>query len=165
MKNPVCIVTFLFLFGWSTVSFAELTPGARYFTGKVKLGISQTTTCYVEVLFTPDLSRITTRSISTLQHVSPAGEPIWVGLGPYTANFLAARSLYRYQDATPGAPVKDLVVNTSGPAAPIKYGVLFWHASAGHHDPIVCDGLTEATSPADLQVIDEAFARFDSLKP
>ena len=146
-------------------SHAALTPGARYFSGKVKVGLVQSTDCYVEVLFAPDFSRITTRSVSTLQHLSSSGELIWVGLGPYTANWLPARALYRYQDATPGATIKDLVVNTNGPATPIKYAVLFWHAQFGHHDPVVCDGLIEAKSPADLQAMEEAFANFDNLKP
>ncbi|NJM10295.1 MAG: hypothetical protein HC883_05400 [Bdellovibrionaceae bacterium] len=61
--------------------------------------------------------------------------------------------------------MKDLVVNTVGQTTPIKYGVLYWHAEAGHHDPIFCGNLTEATSSADLKAMDEVFANFDNLKP
>jgi hypothetical protein len=165
MRHSGILLALCVLLAWSISSHAALTPGARYFSGQVRVGLAQSTVCRVEIVFSPDLGSVTTRSISTLQHLSNTGELIWVGLGPYKANFLAARALYRYQDPTPGAIVKDLVLNTAGPAAPTKYSVLYWHNDFSHHDPMVCDRLVEATSPADLQAMDEAFANFDSLKP
>jgi len=149
----------------SLTAWANLTPGARQFTGQVDVNSSAPTPCYVEILYSPDLSAITVRSISTLQHLSPSGELIWVALGSYTASFVGPKSLYRYQDGTPGATVKDLVVNTNPQTSPTKHGVLFWHAQAGHHDPVICENLTEVTSPEGLVAIDEVFAKFDELKP
>ncbi len=160
------ILVFLSLFTvWSFHASAALTPGARYFAGQVKVHLSQPTVCYVEALYSPDLSGAVFRSVSTLPHLSAAGQPVWITVGPYAAQFLPARSLYRYQDAAPGAKVKDLVVNVAGPATPVKFGILYWHAEAGHHDPVVCDGLRELSQAAELKAVEEAFARFENPAP
>lgn len=148
-----------------SVSHAQLTPGARYYTGLVKVANSQPTICYVEALFSNDLGQVQTRAISTLPHLSSSGQLSWFAVGPYTANFFIQRSLYRYQDPTPRALVKDLVVNISNEGVPLKHAILFWHTSAGHHDPVVCDGLIEKTSVQELQDLEQAFSRFDELKP
>lgn len=157
---------FLFLFTIApSLTLAALTPGARVFTGETRIGLAARSPCYVELLYSGDLASVTTRSITPLPHTATNGETSWVALGPYTASFVPSRSLYRYQDATPAALVKDLVVMTPGGSLPTKYAVLFWHAEASHHDPISCERLTEATSPQDLQTISDAFANFEQLKP
>lgn len=148
----------------ASVSHAGLTAGARYFNGVVKAQFGQDTPCYVEVLYSPDLNQVTTRSISSLPHLSPSGEQIWIGLGPVTANFLPDNGIYRFQDPNPGAPVKDLVLYTSGQTNPVKLGALYWHAEGGHHDPVFCESLVEATTPEALAAIDAVFATFDGLK-
>ena len=166
MKKAVSdVLAVLIAYLVSPLALANLTPGARYFTGQVNVNMGQPTTCYIETLYSPDLSMLAVRSISTLQHLSPAGQPIWVALGPYTATFFAAKNLYRFQDAAPGATVKDIVINTNGQSNPIKYGVLYWHADAGHHDPIFCENLTESATPSELEAIGRVFANFDSMKP
>ena len=142
----------------------DLTPGARYFSGQMNVSFSAPTACYLELLYSPDLSTVTVRSISTLPHLSTSGQPVLVGLGPYNARFLAPRGLYRYQDSTPGATVRDLIINTSGQTTPTRLGVQYWHAEAGHHDPMFCDGLSEATSQSQLEVMDAVFANFENIK-
>lgn len=153
------------LLTFKSVAHAELTPGARYFSGQVKVARSQPTTCSVEMLFSRNAGQVQVRSISTLQHLSSAGQLIWIGVGPYTANYFMDRSLYRYQDQTPRALVKDLVVNLSTQGTPTKHAILYWHNQAGHHDPVICEGLVEKTSAQDLREVEKAFARFDELKP
>lgn len=150
---------------FTSYAFAQLTPDARYFSGQVKVARSQPTTCYVEMLFSRNGGQVQVRSISTLQHLSSVGQLIWIGVGPHTANFFMERSLYRYQDQTPRALVKDLVINLSSQGTPLKHAILYWHNQAGHHDPVICDTLTEKTSAQDLREVEKAFARFDELKP
>jgi hypothetical protein len=163
-KLSNCLTALLF-FMFSAIAQADLKPGARYFTGQINVNLSQPTTCYLEAFYSQDLSILEVRSISTLQHLSTAGQAIWVALGPYTANYIAAKSLYRFQDPAPKATVKDIVINTSGQVTPIKYGFLFWHAEAGHHDPVFCENLVENSSSSQLEAIDKVFSNFDSMKP
>ena len=149
----------------SSLAMAGLSPGAKYYTGEVKIPLTPSSVCYVEVIYSADLTQLSVRSISTLPHLSSDGAQIWIALGPYVANFLPTRALYRYQDLTPGALVKDLVVQTADQHTPTKHSVLYWHAQAGHHDPVICDTLNEKTSPEDLQKVDEVFSEFDNLRP
>ncbi|MFN8845459.1 MAG: hypothetical protein ACK5V3_01535 [Bdellovibrionales bacterium] len=161
-KIPFIILGLLFIGPYSQ---AQLLPEARYFTGTVKVVRGQTTTCYLEALFSRDLGQVQTRLISTLQHLSPSNQLIWIAVGPITSNFSFQRSLYRFQDPTPRALVKDLVVNVSSQGTPLKHALLYWHSSAGHHDPVVCDGLVEKTSSQELREVEQAFSRFNQLKP
>lgn len=155
---------FYSLFMFSISGKADLTPGARYFTGKVKVAMSEPTKCFVEALYSGDGSQITARSILTLPHLSASSELIWAAVGPYTANYLPTKSLYRYQDTTVAAPVKDMVIQTVNMTTPTKFAVLYWHAEAGHHDPITCEDLVESTTPEQLVEADDAFADFDKIK-
>jgi hypothetical protein len=163
LRSFFVVISLLLTIG--SIANAELKPGAHYFSGQVKVARSQPTTCYVEMLFSRNAGQAQVRSISTLQHLSAAGQLIWIGVGPYTANYFMERSLYRYQDQTPRALVKDLVVNLSNQGTPLKHAILFWHNQAGHHDPVICEDLIEKTSAQDLREVEKAFARFDELKP
>lgn len=156
---------FSVVLAFSVSSQAALIPGAQYFKGQVQVGRGQLTTCYVEILNSEAANQIQVRSISTLQHLSSSGQLIWVGVGPFVAQFVPARMLYRYQDATPRALVKDMVVNLSAQGLPTKHAILYWHNQAGHHDPVVCDKLISQTSAQELLEVETAFSRFDELKP
>lgn len=136
--------------GFHFAASAELTPGARYFSG--------TNNCSVELLFSADQMQATVRVMSPSPHFVPSSQTEWISAGPHTARYIASRSLYRFQDSAPGAPVKDLIVYASGPGNPTRLSFLYWHA--GHHDPVHCQNLTEATTAEQLQEMEERFAEF-----
>lgn len=148
----------------AVASHAELVPGARYFVGNVKISMSEPSKCFVETVYSSDLSQVTTRSIKTLAHLSAEGAQVQIAVGPYTADYIAAKSLYRYKDATVAATVKDLVLNTTNQTTPTQFAILYWHAQAGHHDPIKCEELVESTTVEQLAEVEQAFAEFENLK-
>jgi hypothetical protein len=146
------------------VSHAELVPGARYFIGNVKVFMSEPSKCFVETVYSADLAQVTVRSIKTLPHLSAEGALTWIAVGPYAADYVAAKSLYRYKDAATAAPVKDMVLNTTNQTTPHQYAILYWHAQAGHHDPIKCEELIESVTVEQLAEVEQAFAEFENLK-
>lgn len=149
---------------FSMVSRAALNPEARYYTGKIKVFMSNPVACYVEVVSPSNSSQVKTRAVMSLPHLSSQGQTIPLAVGAYVAQFVASKSLYRYQDTTPAAPVKDLVLNVVNNIVAKKFSILYWHKSAGHHDPIVCDDLVEAVNPESLQIMDDVFSRFEDIQ-
>lgn len=143
---------------------ADLLPGGRYFTGKVKGAPGSSATCYIELLYSQDLNALQTRSITVLPHGASPSELEWIAVGPYVAQFVGARSLYRFQDSAPRALVRDLAIHTVNRVTPTRYAMLVWHDEAAHHDPVVCESLVEKTSAGDLAEMERVFSRFDDLK-
>lgn len=162
MLRTSMALSFFILLSASSASWAELTPGAKFFIGRAGAHSTSTAKCYVELLYSANLAEVSARLISPLEHFSPSGASIWVAVGPYTARYIASRSLYRYQDATPGARVKDLVIHTNGPTNPTRLSFLFWHAEAGHHDPVHCQNLKEAQTAEELNEVEDRFKEFES---
>lgn len=154
----------LFLASLLLVSFssarAQLNPQAHYSVGEVRVHSSVPVPCYVETVFSEDFTRATVRAVAALEHLNSQGQVTWAAVGPYTGQFFNSRSLYRYQDPTPDALIKDIVLNVDANFSPQKLSLLYWHAEGAHHDPIRCDHLIQQTSPEQLQHVADIFERF-----
>lgn len=68
MKNYLVLIGIFFL-NFFTLRMLRERPVRAIFAGQVKVGVNNPTPCYVEVLYSSNLTEIQTRSISTLQHL------------------------------------------------------------------------------------------------
>jgi hypothetical protein len=118
--------------------------------------------CYVEVKYSDDLSQVTVRAVAPHPHESSAGVIVNLAMGPLIANYNSGGKFYRFQDNADGAPVKDMVLNTSVQTQPTKYGALILHGN--HHDPLICESLSGVTTDPNLQTIKDIFSDFENLK-
>lgn len=117
----------------------------QYFKGQVQIHLSTPQTCYVEISSAAP-AQVQIRAVTPLEHLSSTGEVLWISVGPYIASALPNRPLYRYQDPTPGALIKDLVLQLNDQAQPQQLSLLYWHSEGAHHDPVRCQNLTPADS-------------------
>ncbi len=154
-----------------STSLAELNPVATYYIGEVETKEVipgrdikiEITSCFLETVTLSEGLKMRIRVVSALQHFSKTGELIYVALGPYDTNFIQRNGLfaYAYLDRTDAALVKSAAVLTTAEKEIQNYSFRYWHAEAGHHDPVNCKNLIKVTTSEDLLEVEEAFMRFE----
>ncbi len=89
---------------------------------------------------------------------------VWLSVEPRLANLIEIkdkdeiRLLYRFQDPTPAAKYKDLVLLLDGESNYFQFAVRYWHAT--HYDPVVCKDLIEQKSDQEINDFLAVFPAF-----
>lgn len=133
-----------------------------YFTGVEKSPKGELGPCYLELDYTDDLSQVTVRAVAPHPHESTAAAIVNLAMGPMVATYNSSAKIYRFQDNTDAAAVKDMVLYVEPQQNPSKYGALILHGN--HHDPLFCEAVVPVTEPAALNNIKTIFDNFDSIK-
>lgn len=147
----------LLIFGLINYPGSVQAASVNYYKGEVKVHLYGSHPCYVEVDESLKDQQLIVKAITPLEHLSSTGEITWISVGAYAAALLPGKNIYRYQNATPGAPIKDLVINVGPQRELEKLSLLYWHAEASHYDPIRCLHLTRPSSSQEADEIAKLF--------
>lgn len=135
------------------------TIDALYFKGIKKAPLTgDLGPCYVELIYSADLSQVTVRAVAPHPHESTPQSIVNLSMGPTIATYNAAGKFYRFQDPADATPIKDMVLNVDPQQNPSKYGALILHGN--HHDPLFCESLVPAIDPATLNEAKNIFDNF-----
>jgi hypothetical protein len=155
MKSLLVSIVFLF----SMISWAQMSAPV-YFVGEQKVSKSVSEECFLELQYSADETQVQLRGILTNSH-----EGKYVTVGSLQANYMFVagsiqKNAYYFQDKTPKAPVKQLVLIAENPQAPSSLSAAIFHD--GHHDPIACENLNVAEGD-ELNEAIEFFAEFETI--
>ena len=132
-----------------------------YFIGEQKVSAVDSAECFVELKYSSDNKQVTLRGIVTNSHeghLAPVGELV----ADFT--FIGGsiqKNGYYFQDKTPQAAVKQLVLIAEDALAPTSLTAAIFHD--GHHDPVSCENLAMAQGDELTEAL-ELFADFDHLE-
>ncbi len=117
--------------------------------------------CFVELKYSTDRKQVTLRGIVTNSHeghLAPVGELIadyiFIG-GAFQKNG------YYFQDKTPQASIKQLVLIAEDSQTPTSLTAAIFHD--GHHDPVTCENLMFAENEELVEAM-ELFEDFENLE-
>lgn len=144
-------ITFLAFSLLSLVAQAQNAP--VYYKGTEALPFASPMDCFVEAVYSADLSSVQLRAL--IPHPHEAGHPV-EAIGPFEATYNSA-GYYRFQSTEAAPQVKDVLLTAATPGVATKYGALLLHGS--HNDPLFCESLTALEGDAQQEAID-AFAGF-----
>ncbi|MBY0385290.1 hypothetical protein K2X05_09040, partial [bacterium] len=116
--------------------------------------------CFLELKYSADQKMVELRAVVTNAH---EGHLAPIGSLQAQYQFIGGsiqKNGYYFQDKTPQAPVKQLVLIAEDPQNPATLIAAIFHD--GHHDPVTCEGIIEATD-AELVEATDLFANFDHL--
>lgn len=153
-------VVVLSLLAMSCLSYAQFsTP--TYLIGEQKVSAVDSKECFIELKYSSDQKQVSLKAIVTNTH-----ENHLIPIGELLADYMFVagsiqKNAYYFQDKTPKAPVKQLLLVAEDPIAPNVLTALVFHD--GHHDPVSCDNLSEATGDKLIEATD-LFANFDNLE-
>lgn len=131
-----------------------------YYTGTQKLNPAQTVPCFVELKSTEVPTSYEMRAILTQPHLA---ESVGIGSLVLQQKFLGGSiqsNGYSYDDATPGAIIKQVIVfgDASNPFQEMRAALLH----EGHHDPVSC-GQLQLVTQDQVDAVKANFDNFDEL--
>ncbi len=143
--------------GTSTVAIAP-----QYFQGTQLVNRNVTSTCFVEVTVSADGATVDMRAIVTHPHkVQEDPATALVGVGVQLQQKFLGGSIqangYAYEDATPSAPIKQVILFGDATSPFKDMRAALFHD--GHHDPVRCGNL-ELKTGADAVPVVEMYAEF-----
>lgn len=141
------------------VSEAQLSAPV-YFVGEQKVSATENKECFLELKYSEDQKLVELRAIVTNAH---EGHLAPIGAIQAQYQFVGGsiqKNAYYFQDKTPKAPVKQLVLIAEDVQNPSSLTAAVFHD--GHHDPMTCDSVTKAVD-AELVEATELFADFENL--
>lgn len=131
----------------------------RYFVG-LQPGSKTSQECYLELKSNADPKTVEIRAIVTNTH---EGHLVPIGALQAVYQFISGsiqKNGYYFQDKTPKAPVKQLILVSELQQSPTLLMAAIFHD--GHHDPVTCEGLSPAVDD-ELTEASELFADFEHL--
>lgn len=151
---------------FSLFSFAVIVSEAQlsapvYFVGEQKISATENKECFLELKYSADQKMVELRAIVTNGH---EGDLAPVGVLQANYQFIGGsvqKNGYYFQDKTPKAPVKQLVLVAEDVQNPTSLVAAIFHD--GHHDPVTCVAITAAVDAELVEAI-ELFANFDNLQ-
>lgn len=144
----------------SSISYAQFSA-PTYFIGQQKISAVDSKECFLELKYSADQKQVALRGIVTNSH-----ENHLVPVGELVADYMfvagsVQQNAYYFQDKTPKAPVKQLVLVAEDPQNPSVLTAAIFHD--GHHDPVSCENLATATGDELTEAI-ELFSKFEDLE-
>jgi hypothetical protein len=142
------------------LSYAQFSAPS-YLIGEQKVSAVDSKECFLELKYSGDQKQVSLRAIVTNTH-----ENHLIPVGELLADYIfvagsVQKNAYYFQDKTPKAPVKQLLLVAEDPMAPSVLTAAVFHD--GHHDPVSCENLSVATGDELSEAID-LFANFDDLE-
>jgi hypothetical protein len=131
-----------------------------YYVGEQKISSTASSECFLELQYSSDLKEVSLRGILTNSH-----EGKYAPVGPLSAQYMFVagsiqKNAYYFQDKTPQAPVKQLLLIAEDPQVPTQMSAAVFHD--GHHDPVVCENLLLAEGD-ELAEASGLFSEFETI--